>query len=203
MKVRISLFFFTLLFLAVGCISSYSTMVRECSLDVVNIELILTKTPLIEKINNGVKVVFTFQCRSVKDVFFPEEDYYEVIYLYEKGSDFILEHEPGTVESLTNRNSWRFVSAFNRKEAPRADDTFTFTIDVPSSKKIAGLIVGIPIISFEKIKKLDGLEKCRNGENIVYFEVIKDGQFLTKLTPLKRESCHKEDGYYEMFQCLF
>jgi hypothetical protein len=46
MKVRISLFFFTLLFFAVGCISSYSTMVRECSLDVVNIELILTKTIL-------------------------------------------------------------------------------------------------------------------------------------------------------------
>jgi hypothetical protein len=77
-----------------------------------------------------------------------------------------------------------------------------YCYDIFSLEDIKGLVIGIPIISFEKIKKLSSVQKITNHGNVVYFELIKDGKFTSTFTPLTLEQCRKDSFYYDDFNEL-
>lgn len=203
MKIRMLAWCCLWLCFGAGCVSRGPSIASDEPSAPVEMELLLVGTPTLKQLKNHAVVSFTVWCRSSVDLLFPEDDYYSASFLHKKDGRLVETVEPGTLEAIENRNSWHFVPTFARG----AHETlFEFKIDsfsVLSFEEMEGLIIGIPVIPFEKLKTIVSINKINNGEHVVYFELIKGGQFVTKLTPLTWERCSKESAYYADFPYVF
>ncbi len=208
MKIVIQVFFCSLLILGIGCISFESIIKKEYPSRIEGLELLSTRDPLVEQTSRGIVLSFAFVCWAQVDVIFPATDYYEAIFWYkDKESERWKDKtEVGPLAVQLNRNSWYFVpgTKSTQKVYGRTMSSVfhVYCYDIFSLEDIKGLVIGIPIISVEKIKKLSSVQKITNHGNVVYFELIKDGKFTSTFTPLTLEQCRKDSLYYDDFNKL-
>ena len=203
MKIRMLAWCCLWVCLGVGCVSRGPSIVSDEPSAPVEMELLLVGTPTLKQLKNHAVVSFTVRCRPSVELLFPEDDYCSASFLHKKEGRFVETVEPGTLEAITSRNSWKLVPVFARGVH---ETLFEFEIDsfsVLSFEEMEGLIIGIPVIPFEKLKTITSVNKIHNDEHVVYFELIKGGQFVTKLTPLTWERCSKESAYYADFPYVF